>query len=100
MNELTPIEFDQVNVRFGATQKEYRPLPACRIDDPRHPVLCCWQMSVRDRIRFLFSGRIWQYVFTFGQPLQPQLFDLNKPEWVTFGKTKKDNMKDEKQEVT
>ncbi|MGE5528072.1 MAG: hypothetical protein ACM3X6_02890 [Patescibacteria group bacterium] len=40
-------------------------------------------MTFYERIKVLFSGRMWLNLLTFDQPLQPQLLSVDKP---SFGK--------------
>ena len=72
------IDFHERNVVYAARQVEYLPLPAHRAEDGR--ITCCWSMSFKERLRVLFTGRIWHQVLTFNQPLQPQLLCIEKPE--------------------
>lgn len=72
------IDFPEGNVVYAARQAEYLPLPAHRAEDGR--ITCCWLLSFKERLRVLFTGRIWHQVLTFKQPLQPQLLLTHKPE--------------------
>lgn len=40
---------------------------------------CCWKLTWRERLRLLFTGRLWHRVATFGRPLQPQTLAVYKP---------------------
>jgi hypothetical protein len=60
-------------VTYGADQPEYTPLPALRFHDECITVRSCWKFSVRDRIKILFSGKVYLDLLTFGKPIQPQL---------------------------
>lgn len=73
------VDFPERNVVYAAKQTPlYLPLPAYRAFDGR--VTCCWGLSWRERLRVLFTGRIWHQVLTFNDPLQPQLLLTNKPD--------------------
>ncbi len=55
-------------------------LPAYRFKgDPEGRVICCWRLSVWDRLRLLFTGHIWHHVLTFNSALQPQLLSVSNP---------------------
>jgi hypothetical protein len=75
------IEFPQVNTTYAKDQPEYFPLPAHRFpENSQGHIVCCWQLTIRERLRLLFTGRIWHHVLTFKQPLQPQKLSVTAPE--------------------
>lgn len=75
------IEFKEQTVIIAKDQPEYLPLPAHRIaDDPQGRIVFCWSMTWWERLRCLFTGKLWHQVLTFNQPLQPQMLGLDKPE--------------------
>jgi hypothetical protein len=79
------IEFPEQTVVFAKEQPEYRPLPAYRFQhDPTGSIVCCWKLNWRDRIKVLFTGKIWHHILTFNQPLQPQLLVIDKPEMPKY----------------
>lgn len=63
---------------FGAGQEDiYRNLPAYRSAQPNGMVLSCWRLGFWERVRLLFSGRLYFGQMTFHYPLQPQLPSLD-----------------------
>lgn len=74
------IEFPEQTVVIAKDQPEYKPLPAHRFNDDEGRIACCWQLTFWERIRVLFSGKIWHQILTFNGPLQPQLLTVEKPE--------------------
>jgi hypothetical protein len=66
---MKPIKFKQQNVVFAENQPEYFPLPAHRT--PSGKVTSCWSLSWKERLRILFTGKIFWTQLTFNQPLQP-----------------------------
>ena len=70
------IKFPECNVTYAEDQPEYRPLPALKKEDGE--IVTCWQPSIRERLKILFTGRIWLSVLTFNKPLQPLLMSANK----------------------
>jgi len=77
---MKPIEFPEQTVVIAKDQPQYRPLPAHRVSgDPEGRATFCWKLSLRERFKLLITGRIWQQVLTFNQPLQPQLLLTEKP---------------------
>jgi hypothetical protein len=75
------VEFDEQDVVYAKDQPEYLPLPAHKFDnaDGQGRIACCWKMTIKERIKVLFTGIIWHEVLTFNAPLQPQLLSVNKP---------------------
>ena len=75
------IDFKEQTVTYAKDQPEYRPLPAYKYkDDPQGKIVCCWKLSLRDRIKVLMTGKVWHLILTFNHPLQPQLMMVDKPE--------------------
>ena len=74
---MQPCKFDGCNAVFGANQPEYIPLPAeVRGDD----VITCWRLTAEEIERVCDYGEIFITLKTFGQPLQPILCSVDKPE--------------------
>ena len=71
------VKFPECNVTYAENQPEYRPLPALKMEDGE--IVTCWKPSIRERLKILFSGKIWLNVLTFNKPLQPLLISANKP---------------------
>ena len=74
---MHPIEFKGQNAVFGKDQPEYLPLPALLTSDGI--VLTCWKFSFKERLKVLFSGRLFLQVVTNGTPLQPLLPTVENP---------------------
>ena len=75
---MEPIKFDGFNVVFAENQPEYLPLPAW-IDKDKGVMVACWRLSFKERVKVLFTGKIWQKIRTFNKPLQPQLLLCDSP---------------------
>lgn len=74
------IEFPEMTTVIAKDQPEYNPLPAHRFKhDPHGRIACCWKITIWERIKLLFTGKIWHEVLTFNQSLQPQLLSVDKP---------------------
>lgn len=74
---MKPIKFIETNVVFAKDQPQYLPLPAHKDDFGR--VTTCWKLSFKQRVKLLFTGKIWIQVLTFNHSLQPQLPSIEKP---------------------
>lgn len=82
---MEPVNFEGVNIVYGANQPEYKPLPAERrvpqkTDRFFGEILTCWELTPEEIKRVQETGKIWLSVLTFGQPLQPVLMSAEKPE--------------------
>jgi len=82
---MEPIEFPEVNKRFAEKQDEYRTLPVHLDDTVSHfPAISCWELSFGERMKLLFTGKLWFSQWTYGNDLQPQLPTVNK--WELLNK--------------
>jgi hypothetical protein len=75
---MKPIKFKHQNVTYAENQPEYQPLPALRIDSPQGEVISCWKMSLKERIKVLFTGKIWISLMSFNKPLTPSYISVNR----------------------
>ena len=81
---MRPIEFEECNVIFGASQPEFQALPAFK--DNSHPqgttVVHCWKLSPEEIAKISVTGELWVSVLTFGNPLQPIYLTINKEDVI------------------
>lgn len=73
---MEPITFPQVNKTWAEHQPEYRPLPSFSND---RETITCWRLSLWERVKLVFLGRVWLRQMNFGEPLQPQLPSVDRP---------------------
>lgn len=78
---MKPVEFPEQTVVYAKDQPEYQPLPAHRTSDGM--VTSCWEMTWRERLRALFTGRVFVSCLTFNGPLQPLIVGIDLPEEIT-----------------
>jgi len=74
---MKPIKFKQQNVTYAEKQDEYLDLPAYKAEDGY--MVSCWELTLRERIKMLFTGCVWVHMWTFNQPLQPQSVTIDSP---------------------
>lgn len=74
------IKFPEQNITLGENQEEYLPLPAYRFIDGSGRIVFCWKLNLIEKIKVLFTGKIWHQVLTFNSPLQPQMMSVERPE--------------------
>jgi hypothetical protein len=80
---MLPTEFKGQNVVYAKDQKEYLPLPAFKVPNSDYgQVFFCWRLSYWERIKLLFTGKVWHQVLTFNDRLQPQLLDVDRPDII------------------
>ena len=77
---MKPIEFKHQNIVFAKDQPEYQPLPALKIDSPEGEVISCWKMSFKERVKIVFTGRVWLSLMSFNGPLTPSFLAVNRKE--------------------
>jgi hypothetical protein len=75
---MKPIEFDGCNMIMAKDQPEYNPMPGLAFGDDQGTVLYCWKLTWRERFKLLLTGKLWQYMITFGRPQTPQLLTANR----------------------
>ena len=75
---MKPIKFKEQNCTYAENQPEYLPLPAFKSDKPDGQVISCWSLSFSERIRILFTGKLWVSLMMFHKPLTPSFFTTKK----------------------
>ena len=75
---MKPIKFKEQNCIYAENQPEYLPLPAFKDNKPEGKVISCWKLSFKERIKLLFTGKLWVCLLTFHKPLTPSLFTVDK----------------------
>ena len=80
MRPLSPVipGTELPEVIYGDAQPEYQPLPVWR--DVDGTVLSRWKFTWWERLQVLFYGDLYLWVLTFGQPLQPVMLQVERPE--------------------
>lgn len=68
---MKPITFKEHNIIFAKNQPPYLPLPAYQDDVQGGRIFHCWQLNLREKIKLLFTGKLWIIVSTFKEPPQP-----------------------------
>ncbi len=75
---MKPIEFEEQNMVFAKDQPEYQLLPAFKNKSPEGEVISCWKLTFAERLRIVFSGRLWCSMMTFNKPLTPMFLTTKK----------------------
>lgn len=82
---MTPKKFKESNIVFAENQEEYEPLPAFKNNSVEGEVITCWNLTLRERFKLLFTGELWLMLLTFNQPLTPTYLTVNKSDILTDG---------------
>ena len=75
---MKPIKFKEQNCTYAENQPEYLPLPAYKDKGEQGIVISCWKLSIWERLRLLFTGKLWISLMSFNKPLTPSLFSTKK----------------------
>ena len=73
------IKFKECNIEIAKEQQEYNPIWAFT---DGLTVVTCYKLNIWERIRLLFSGKLWLALLTYGNPLQPHLPSVNKNDFI------------------
>ena len=68
---MKPIEFKEQNIVFAKDQPPYLPLPAYQDSEQGGRIFHCWGLNLKERLKMLFTGKLWINVLTFKQSPQP-----------------------------
>lgn len=79
---MKPIKFQEVNVVFAKDQPEYNQLPAFKVNSPKGEVITCWKLSIRERLKIIFTGKVWLCLLSFNKPLTPSYLTTDKKELI------------------
>jgi len=71
---MKPINFKYTNCKIAEKQPEYQTLPAYRQENDKYGrITSCWKLSFSEKLKVIFTGKIFFQQMTFNDPLQPQL---------------------------
>lgn len=75
---MKPIKFKEQNCIYAENQPGYLPLPAFKDSGSEGQVISCWKLTFIERLRLLFTGRIWLALLSFHEPLTPNYLSTKK----------------------
>lgn len=78
LTTMKAVHFKGVNLVLAEDQPEYNPLPVCFQGDNTKAMTSCYKLTLFERVKLLFKGRVYVTQLTFGQSFQPQRVEL---EW-------------------
>ena len=68
---MDPIKFPEANREIAKNQPQYRPMHVYIDPGPEGIVVSCWKLNWWERIQVLLTGKIWQSMFCFHEPVTP-----------------------------
>ena len=77
---MKAVNFKHQNAVYAKDQPEYLSLPALKIESEYGEVISCWRLSFCERIKVLFTGRVWLSLMSFNKPLTPSMMSVNRKE--------------------
>ncbi len=83
---MKPIKFLGHNKIYAEDQPQYQPLPVFKADTPQGECISCWQLSFFERLKILFTGKLWLSLMTFNKPLTPVYPTVNMEEVFILNK--------------
>ena len=75
---MKAIEFKEQNSQIAKDQDKYLTLPSFRAKDDNGTMITCNYLSFKERLKVLFTGKIWMSEWTFNKPITPRSFHVNK----------------------
>jgi len=75
---MKPIEFKEYNKVYAKDQSDYLPIPVFESSEPSGEIISCWKLSFVERLRLLFTGKIWVCLLMFHKPLTPSFLTTKK----------------------
>ena len=76
---MKPVKFKESNIIYAKNQQPYLPLPAWQKNDDKGTIVCCWEVTFIERLRILFTGRLYLSMLTFNKPLTPNRIYAENP---------------------
>ncbi len=68
---MRPITQKGFNVVYAKDQEQYNQLPAHKAEGTDGVVTSCWKISFWEKLRIVFTGKLFISVMTFNNPPQP-----------------------------
>lgn len=75
---MKAIKFPEQTHILAENQEEYKQLPVHVTDDSDRQMISCHKLNWRERIKILFTGKLWHSQLTFGSKFSPTFMTVNK----------------------
>lgn len=77
---MKAISFKGQTMVAAKDQKEYLPLPVLVIKSENGEVISCWSLSLWERLKVLFTGKVWLCLLSFNRPFSPSRLSVHRKE--------------------
>lgn len=74
---MVPVKTKDTNIIYGENQKEYLPLPAFK--NTSGDVVTCWELTDEEIEQVIATKKIFLFIKTFNNPLQPVSIHTKNP---------------------
>lgn len=82
---MKAIEFKEQNLVLAKDQPQYNQLPVYyEQNSDQGEMIACFQLTWRERLTILFTGKLWSCLLSFHKPPSPQRISVSK--WDMFNK--------------
>lgn len=75
---MKAIKFKHCNITYAENQPQYNPLPGLKLDTKEGEFIACYKMNFWERLKVLFTGKVWVSFMTFNNPLTPHFITVNR----------------------
>lgn len=76
---MRAIPFPEQTAVLAKDQPEYNQLPVYIDTDESKAFISCHQLTLRERLIVLFTGKLWHFQLTFGGLYHPTKLDVECP---------------------
>ena len=77
---MKPIDFPQVTHTLAKDQPQYQDLPIAKLPGDEGIAISQWQLSIKEKFKIVFTGKLWLKQLTFHRQYQPILPSTDIPE--------------------
>ncbi len=81
---MSPVGFPEAKYVLAKDQPQYLPLAVVMAADGT--VASCWRLTFWERVKLLWTGRVWVEVMTFHNGFPPIKPSIDRPDFSTYGK--------------
>ena len=79
---MKAIPFKEQNITYEGDEK-HKDVPAFKADTKEGEVITCWKMSIKEKIIFLLTGKLWVTIISYNKHINPMHFSVKKSDAIT-----------------
>lgn len=69
-------------INFKESNGKHQGIPTLKFRTAHGEVISCWKGSLWERVKFLFTGKLWLAVISNNQPMPKNYFTIHKKELI------------------